>query len=89
MKKTITVLALIISLSASAQNDSNNKPKPIPPPTLSDSTDFISVQDINKWLETIQDKVSFKQYQDFMALINNLVDAARKDWMEQEAKKKK
>lgn len=98
MKKTIIILSLLLATVSSIGQTSQIAPnypkdttvnKPIPPPTLTDSTNFISINSINQWLPTIQDKVSFKTYQEFMALLNDLVDTNRKKWQEQEAKKKK
>ncbi len=97
MKKTIIVLIAATSfLSVKAQtnigqkayvNDAENKPMLKSDTIFTDSTPYISNQSINNYLNQITDKVTVKQYNDFLAILQGIIAVSRKDWEEKKRKK--
>ena len=79
MKKTIIILSLFICLKATSQTKADT--------TFTDSTKFISIIDIRNWLNSIQDKVSYKSYTELLASIQDLVTVSKKDYEEKRKKK--
>ncbi len=97
MKKTIIVLIAATSfLSVKAQtnisqkayvNDAENRSLLKSDTTFTDSTKYISNQDINNYLNQITDKVTVKQYNDFLAILQGIIAVSRKDWETKNKKK--
>jgi len=80
MKKTIIVLITAASfLSVKGQNKSDT--------TFTDSTEYISNKKINKYLDGLQDRVTARQYNTFLQLMQELAAASRKDWEDKKRKK--
>ena len=79
MKKTIILLITVASfLSVKAQKDTS----------FTDSTLYISNNQINKYLSTIYDKVSAKQYSEFIQMLKELITQSKKEWEEENKPKK-
>ena len=79
MNKLILSLLLLKGGIAFSQNKSDT--------TFTDTTKYISNRDINQYLSTIEDKVSVKQYNDFLAIMQGIIAISRKEWEQKKLKK--
>lgn len=75
MKKTIIVLIITLWLLmcvyvSKAQKDTS----------FTDSTKFISLQDIQKYSDQLKAKVSFQTFQDWLDVMNFIIVQSKKDW---------
>lgn len=74
MKKLITLLLIVTSLNSFGQKKDS---------VLTDSTRFLSISDINRLAQKYQDIATFKEYQTFVWIMNQII----KDAIEERKKK--
>jgi hypothetical protein len=84
MKFTATILILLCAATMSY-----GQPKPIkdtiPSSKLTDTTIFLSLQSLSKHAEPLKEKYSAKAYENFMAIMQEIISASIREY---EAKQK-
>ena len=86
MKRTISIALILISLNATAQTKSNDS---IPKPQLTDTSHFISVQDVQTAVEGIKDKVTGRQLENFNLIWSYIVQTLSVEWQQKHTPQKK
>lgn len=79
MKKLFTLILIVTALNASAQKKDSAQ--------LSDTTKFISLSDISRLSAQYQDKATFREYQSFLNIINQVLKEAVTEWNSKNKKK--
>lgn len=80
IKHILLSIALFLSLSSTAQKKDTTA-------VLSDTTVFLSVRSMDNAVNTLKDRISAKQYEDYILIFNQVIGIVAKEWEGKQKKK--